>query len=143
MATKTPVQLTYLMRRRADRSLEDFAAHLRGPYRAALDALAATTGASRVETFVRARTLSNECLRQSRGLVPVPYDGGITVIWPSLAAYQAGVGAPEGLAAMSRLHALERRFVDLPRSTAFLADSEAELRTAPTETVGHDRRAHA
>lgn len=72
----------------------------------------------------RLDTVCNLCVRQARQLAEAHYDGIIELWWPSIEAYQQGVGSPPGMAAMDAIIDAEKRFIDFSRSVAFFTASE-------------------
>ena len=114
------IKLTYLIRRRPDLSPAEFAAIWTTAHAPLVERLAAGIGALRYAASTPVGVACNECLRSTRGFAANPYDGMIEIWWKDLSSYQAGFGSPEGLRAIEDMIAIERRFMDLARSSAFL-----------------------
>ncbi len=137
------LKLTYLIKRRPDLSVEDFERIWRASHGPLIASLADVTGAVRYTRSLPVETPYNECFRQVRSLGHAAFDGLIEIWWPDLEAYANGVGSPEGIEATDRMAAIERSFIDLAASSAFLAEeqdvfgpsapnSKAELLNDPT-----------
>ena len=124
------LKLTYLIRRRPDLSCEDFRRIWRDIHGPLVTDMADVTGATRYVRSLPVDTPYNECFRQARGLGHAVYDGLIEIWWPDLDAYSDGVGSPAGIEATDRMAAVERSFIDLAGSNAFLAVEEGVFDTA-------------
>lgn len=114
------IKLTYLIRRRPDLSPAEFAAIWTTAHAPLVERLAAAIGALRYAASTPVGAACDECLRSTRGFAANPYDGMIEIWWKDLSSYQAGFGSPEGLRAIEEMIGVERRFMDLSRSSAFL-----------------------
>ena len=90
-----------------------------------------------IHRYVQAHTIAtplNDLLRAGRGATE-GYDGVAELWWEGdLEAFQARISTPEGLAAGQRLLEDEARFIDLARSSLFLADDH-EVLAAPTAEI--------
>jgi uncharacterized protein (TIGR02118 family) len=76
-----------------------------------------------IRRYVQTHTLDsplNDALQASRG-GPEAYDGVAELWWDSADALAAVLATPEGRAAGQVLLEDERKFIDLPRSTLFVA----------------------
>jgi uncharacterized protein (TIGR02118 family) len=82
--------------------------------------------ALRVKRYVQTHTLDtplNEVMRDSRG-GGEPYDGVVEIWWDSVEDLEGAFASPEGAQASEELLEDERRFIDLPRSSMWLAKEE-------------------
>lgn len=82
--------------------------------------------ALRVRRYVQTHTIDtpfNEVLRESRG-GGEPYDGVVELWWDSVEDLEAAFSTPEGAQASQELLEDERQFIDLARSSMWLAREE-------------------
>ena len=82
--------------------------------------------ALRVKRYVQTHTIDtpfNEVLRESRG-GGEPYDGVVEIWWDSIEELEAAFATPEGVQASEELLEDEKRFIDLPHSSMWLAEEE-------------------
>ena len=82
--------------------------------------------ALRVKRYVQTHTIDtpfNDVLRESRG-GGEPYDGVVEIWWDSVEELEAAFSTPEGVQASEELLEDEKRFIDLPRSSMWLAEEE-------------------
>lgn len=78
----------------------------------------------RARRYVQTHTLDtpfNEVLRESRS-GGEPYDGIVEIWWDSLDDLEAASSTPEGASASAELLEDEKRFIDLERSSIWLAE---------------------
>jgi uncharacterized protein (TIGR02118 family) len=115
------VKMVYCLRRKEGMSLADFQRYWRevhGPL------VAKHAAALRVRRYVQVHTLDNplnQALGQRRGNAGEPYDGVAELWWDSLEDFLAAGQTEEGRRAAQELLEDERNFIDLQRSTVFLA----------------------
>ena len=82
--------------------------------------------ALRVKRYVQTHTIDtpfNDVLRESRG-GGEPYDGIVEIWWDSIEELEAAFATPEGVQASEELLEDEKRFIDLQRSSMWLAEEE-------------------
>ena len=115
------LKLTFVLRRRAELSREEFQAYWlneHGPLvRSHADALG-------VRRYVQTHTVSsplNDGLRASREAME-EYDGVAELWWDDHDAFVAASSTPEGLAAAQALLEDERGFIDLERSALWVGE---------------------
>jgi len=112
-------KLVYTIKKRDDISFEDFTRYWKTEH---ADLVAEVAEAINAKRYVQSHVIDtplNDVLVASRGLHPI-YDGLTEVWWDSIEDLQAGVGSPEGAAAMERLAKDEATFIDHANSTIFL-----------------------
>ncbi len=76
-----------------------------------------------IRRYVQVHTVDsaiNDALRESRGGAE-PYDGVAEIWWDSIEDVAAAISSPEGQQASQELLEDERRFIDLSRSTLWVA----------------------
>jgi uncharacterized protein (TIGR02118 family) len=115
------IKLVYCIRRREGLSDDEFRKHWREVHAPKVKHFAK---ALRARRYVQSHTLDtplNEGLRASRGARPA-YDGITEVWWDSETELTAAMGDPDGVAAGRALLEDEERFIDLGRSSIFLAE---------------------
>ena len=118
------IKLTYLIKKRQDLSDDTFLKHWRVTHANLVKSTLAALNVAKYVINTRLDTVCNLCVRQARQLAEAHYDGTIELWWPSIEAYQQGVGSPPGMAAMDAIIDAEKRFIDFSRSVAFFTESE-------------------
>lgn len=115
------IKLVYCIRRRPEFTFEQFSEywlHQHGPL---VHRVASAIGACRyVQSHAVAPDL-NAMLQESRGLA-APYDGITEVWWTDRAAFERGMGTPEGQDGARRLLVDESTFIDFSQSRVFLTE---------------------
>jgi uncharacterized protein (TIGR02118 family) len=84
--------------------------------------------ALRIRRYTQGHTFSDprfDPAVDARGCRVPPYDGVAEVYWDSIEVLVEAAGTPEGLAAGKALLDDERRFIDLPNSSLFVAREHA------------------
>ncbi|MEM1187318.1 MAG: hypothetical protein AAF640_02080 [Pseudomonadota bacterium] len=120
-------ELSYLIRKRADLSNEQFKSAC-ARYEAFLMASAEALGIKEARVQQSLETICEKCFSGQRKLDENRFHGRITLRWDSLDDYVAGAGSAAGIAAMDALVAKEKGFIDLGKSQAlFLEDSRESL----------------
>lgn len=115
------IRLTFVLRRKAGMSLDEFQQYWRenhGP----LVAKHATT--LNILRYVQVHTLedpTNDQLAGARGTMEKPYDGVAELWWNNRDALSANMSTPEGQAAAKELVEDEAKFIDLPNSPLWFA----------------------
>ncbi len=115
------VRLIYCLRRKEGMSLQEFQRYWREVHGPLVEKHAQ---ALRIRRYVQVHTLDtplNEALGRQRGCQVEPYDGVAELWWDSLEEFQAAAQTEEGRAAARQLAEDEARFIDVARSTIFLA----------------------
>jgi len=115
------VRLIYCLRRKEGMSLQEFQRYWREVHGPLVEKHAQVL---RIRRYVQVHTLDtplNEALGRQRGCQVEPYDGVAELWWDSLEDFQAAVQTEEGRQAARQLAEDEARFVDVARSTIFLA----------------------
>jgi len=118
------IKLTYLIKKRQDLSDDNFLKHWRVAHANLVTSTLSTLNVVKYVINTKLDTVCNLCVRQARQLAEAHYDGVIELWWPSIEAYQRGVGSPPGMAAMDAIIDAEKRFIDFSRSVAFFTESE-------------------
>jgi uncharacterized protein (TIGR02118 family) len=114
------IKLLFCLRRLPHLSREDFQRYWRERHAPLVRSHAA---ALRIRRYVQTHTLEdpvNAALQASRGGTDA-YDGVAELWWDDAAALAEATATPEGRAASLALLEDEGRFIDLPRSTLFVA----------------------
>ncbi|MEW6444023.1 MAG: EthD domain-containing protein [bacterium] len=114
------IRLTYVLRRLPHLSRNDFQSYWRnthGPL------VAKNAAAIRVRRYVQVHTIEdplNELLRASRGAMEA-FDGVAELWWDDLETLTEVFAAPEGQRVAGLLHEDEQKFIDMSRSSLWLA----------------------
>ena len=120
------IKLVFVIRRRKDRSFEDFHRYWLEEHGPLAQGLLEGLGAHR---YVQTHTLDsglNHALAESRGTLEA-YDGVAEVSWDSLDALVAAFGSEEGKRANETLTEDEARFIDFERSSLFVTEEHTFL----------------
>jgi uncharacterized protein (TIGR02118 family) len=120
------IKLVFVIRRRKDRSPEEFHRYWLEEHGPLARGLLEGLGARR---YVQTHTLDsdlNHALAESRGTMEA-YDGVAEVSWESLDALVATVGSEEGQRANETLAEDEARFIDFERSSLFVTEEHTFL----------------
>ena len=115
------IKLVFVIRRRKDRSPEEFHRYWLEEHGPLARGLLEGLGARR---YVQTHTLDsdlNHALTESRGTMEA-YEGVAEVSWDSLDALVATVDSEEGQRANETLAEDEARFIDFERSSLFLTE---------------------
>jgi len=115
------LRLIYCLRRKEGMSLEEFQ-HYWHEVHAPL--VRKHAQALRIRRYVQVHTLDtpiNEALGRQRGCQVEPYDGVAELWWDSMEDFQTAVQTEEGRRAAQELAEDEARFIDVARSTLFVA----------------------
>ncbi len=115
------IRLVYLLRRRPDRSLEDFQRYWREIHGPIVASFATTLDLAK---YVQVHTVEdplNDAIREARGGMEPIYDGVAELWWHSLEAFEAALTSEAGQAAGAALLEDEAKFIDLPASPLWLA----------------------
>jgi hypothetical protein len=118
------IKLTYLIKKRQDLSDDIFLKYWRVAHANLVKSTLSTLNVTKYVINTKLDTVCNLCVRQARQLAEAHYDGIIELWWPSIEAYQQGVGSPPGMAAMDAIIDAEKRFIDFSRSVAFFTEQE-------------------
>jgi uncharacterized protein (TIGR02118 family) len=120
------VKLSFVLRRKAGLSREEFQRYWRDVHAPLVKSHARALG---IRRYVQTHTLdsaANAALRASRG-GPEEYDGVAELWWESLEALQAATVSEAGMAAGRALLEDERRFIDLSQSPLWLAEENVVI----------------
>ena len=121
MEGPTMIKLVFCIRRLPHLTLEEFSHYWSGVHaKIGMDAGAALPVHRYVQTH-RLERPENELLRAARG-ADEPYDGVAELWWKSEAEMTAALESPEGRKLGKALLEDERNFIDLERSSVFLAE---------------------
>ncbi len=115
------IKLVYCLRRQEGMSLAEFHRYWREVHGPLVHKNAA---ALRVRRYVQVHTLDdaiNQALGRQRGNALEPFDGVAELWWDSLDDFLAAGRTEEGRRAARELLEDEKNFIDLERSTIFLA----------------------
>jgi uncharacterized protein (TIGR02118 family) len=121
------VRLIYCLRRKEGMSLQEFQRYWREVHGPLVEKHAQ---ALRIRRYIQVHTLDtplNQALGRQRGCQLEPYDGVAELWWDSLDDFQAAVQTEEGREAARQLAEDEARFIDVARSTIFLAQENAVI----------------
>lgn len=120
------VKLVFVIRRLPHLSRQEFQRYWLEKHGPLAQRLLPLLGAKR---YVQSHTLDtpfDDLLRESRG-GGEPYDGLVEVWWESLQDLEAAFGTAEGARASEELLEDEKRFIDLGRSSLWLAEDHTLL----------------
>ena len=119
----TPVLvITFLLRRRADVSAEEFHTYWKDRHGPLVVSLAPTLGIRQYRQLHATDSPAGTAIAAGRGCAPTEWDG-VALIWiDSEQALAEAVTTPEGAAAAAALLEDERRFIDLARCEVFLSE---------------------
>jgi len=115
------IKMVYCLHRLPHLSREEFQRYWRETHGPLVRKHAATL---RIRRYVQVHTKydeTNERMRARRN-GPEPYDGVAELWWDSLEDFAPATAAPERQQASQELFADEQRFIDHPRSPAWLAE---------------------
>ncbi|MGH9273461.1 MAG: EthD domain-containing protein [Acidimicrobiales bacterium] len=115
------IKLVFNIRRRSDIEPAEFYRYWKDEHGPLVRSVAETLGIVR---YVQSHTIDtplNDLLRASRDTEP-RYDGVAELWWASMDDFVAGSSSPDGQAAAAALLEDERRFIDLPATSIFLAE---------------------
>jgi uncharacterized protein (TIGR02118 family) len=115
------IKLVFALRRLPHLSRAEFQQYWYERHGPLVRSHAATLG---IRRYVQTHTLDtplNDALQASRG-GPEAYDGVAELWWDSAETLAATIATPEGRAAGDALLEDERKFIDLARSTVFVAE---------------------
>ena len=115
------IKLVFCLRRLPHLSRAEFQRYWHEQHGPLVRSHAAALG---IRRYVQVHTLDtplNEALQASRG-GPDAYDGVAELWWDSAEVLAATIATPEGRAAGEALLADERKFIDLARSSLFVAE---------------------
>jgi hypothetical protein len=116
------VVITFLLRRRADVSPEEFHAYWREQHGPLVASHAETLG---IRRYAQLHTLDSPlgaAVAAGRGCAPTDWDGVALIWFESEAAIVERAGSEAGLAAAAALYEDEQRFLDLGRCELFLSE---------------------
>lgn len=133
------IRLTFLLRRRAEMSLDEFQTYWRqnhGPL------VAKNARKLNVLRYVQVHTLDdpiNEQLPGARGAMEPPYDGVAELWWNDREEVVAALEDPAGQAAGEELLEDEKKFIDLARSPLWFAYEYPQVNPTPETLVATER----
>lgn len=119
------IVITFLLRRRADISSEEFHRYWREHHGPLVASHAHTLGVRRYSQLHATASPFGATISQTRDCEPSDWDGVALVWFDSEDALIAAGATPEGQAASDALLEDERRFIDLTRSQLFLSDDHS------------------
>jgi uncharacterized protein (TIGR02118 family) len=116
------IKLVFCVRRKEGMDLADFQRYWRETHGPLVAANAEALRIRRYAQVHRRDTSLDGLARQQRGIESEPYDGAAELWWDSAEDIAAALEAEEGRRAAAELLEDERRFIDLPRSSLWLAE---------------------
>ena len=133
------IRVTFLLRRKAEFSLESFQTYWREQHGPLVASHAHRLNALR---YVQVHALddpANEAMAKARGGMEAPYDGVAEVWFENRDALAAALGSEEGRRAGEELLADEARFIDLPNSPLWLGYEYPQVNPSPENLVARVR----
>jgi uncharacterized protein (TIGR02118 family) len=121
------IKLVFTLRRREGMSREDFQRYWREEHAPLVRSHAETL---RIRRYIQVHTREtplDEALTASRGAEVPAYDGVAELWWDSLEDLMAAYSTDEGQAAGAELLEDEKRFINLPRSSLWLAEENVVI----------------
>ncbi len=132
------IRLTFLLRRKAGMSLEEFQHYWLNEHGPMLASHASHLAMTRC-VLVRTLTEGQGLLGGTRGPMEPPYDGVTEIWWDSMATLTAAAETPAGRGAIDAIVADERTFVDHPSSPLWFGYEYPQVNPAPEDIVAKER----
>lgn len=133
------IRVTFLLRRKAELSLEAFQDYWLNEHGPLVASVAAKINALR---YVQVHTMdhpANEAMAKARGGMEPIYDGVAEVYFENRAALVAALDTADGQAAAAALLEDEARFIDLPNSPLWVSYEYPQINPSPENLVARTR----
>jgi uncharacterized protein (TIGR02118 family) len=133
------IRITYLLRRRADLSLDEFRRYWREQHGPLVASHAQRINALK---YVQVHTLddpANAAMAEARGGMESPYDGVAEVWFENREALVDALGSDAGRQAAAELVEDEGRFIDLAQSPLWLGYELPQVNPTPERLVARER----
>jgi uncharacterized protein (TIGR02118 family) len=133
------IRITFLLRKKAELSLEAFQEYWLNEHGPLVAGVAAKINALR---YVQVHTMehpANEAMAQARGGMETVYDGVAEVYFESRAALVAALETEAGQAAAATLLEDEAKFIDLPNSPLWVGYEYPQVNASPENLLARTR----